>query len=456
MKRSLALLLVALLAPLPLAAQNHKPAASLDIDDLNPPSGVMAGAIRRYTVDRGNLMRFYTAGPTAARRNRFKQFYAEWLAEIEQLDFERMSVEDRVDFLLFKNHLEYELRQLGIEAQRIAEAEPLIPFAATLMELEDARRKMEPVDPPKIAALLTSTVKQVEAARKSMEAILKPDSKTAKPKKTVANRAAATIADLRNTLKNWFGFYNGYDPVFTWWVADPYKRLDEALQAYFVFLREKMVEVKADDRQFIIGYPIGREALMSELQREMIPYTPEELIAIAKKEMAWCETEMKRASRDLGMGDDWHKALEYVKNLYVEPGKQPSLIRELALEAIDYVEKRDLVTVPPLARDTWRMEMMTPERQLVSPFFLGGETIQVSYPTNTMTHEAKLMSMRGNNPHFSRATVFHELIPGHHLQGFMTARYRTHRQIFGTPFWGEGWALYWEFLLWDMGFPKTP
>jgi hypothetical protein len=150
------------------------------------------------------------------------------------------------------------------------------------------------------------------------------------------------------------------------------------------------------------------------------------------------------------------KALEYVKTLYVEPGKQPDLIRELALEAIKFVDDHDLVTVPQLARDTWRMEMMPPERQLVSPFFLGGETIQVSYPTNTMGHEAKMMSMRGNNIHFSRATVFHELIPGHHLQGFMAARYRPYRQLFTTPFWGEGGALYWEMLFWDMNFAKSP
>jgi uncharacterized protein (DUF885 family) len=120
------------------------------------------------------------------------------------------------------------------------------------------------------------------------------------------------------------------------------------------------------------------------------------------------------------------------------------------------VEDHDLVTVPPLARETWRIEMMSPLRQLVNPFFTGGETISVSYPTNTMSHEQKLMSMRGNNIHFSRATVFHELIPGHQLQGFMTARYRPYRSLFSTPFWGEGWALYWELLLWDMKFPKTP
>jgi uncharacterized protein (DUF885 family) len=100
--------------------------------------------------------------------------------------------------------------------------------------------------------------------------------------------------------------------------------------------------------------------------------------------------------------------------------------------------------------------MMSPERQLVNPFFTGGEVISVSYPTDTMTFEQRMMSMRGNNIPFARATVFHELIPGHHLQGFMTERYRSYRRIFDTPFWVEGNAFYWEMLLWDLGFPRTP
>jgi uncharacterized protein (DUF885 family) len=102
------------------------------------------------------------------------------------------------------------------------------------------------------------------------------------------------------------------------------------------------------------------------------------------------------------------------------------------------------------------MTMMSPEQQLVNPFFLGGETIQVSYPTSTMPHEAKMMSMRGNNRPFSRATVHHELIPGHHLQGYMAARHKSYRQLFRTPFLIEGWSLYWELLLWDRGFAQSP
>jgi len=100
---------------------------------------------------------------------------------------------------------------------------------------------------------------------------------------------------------------------------------------------------------------------------------------------------------------------------------------------------------------------MAPERQLVNPFFLGGESIIVSYPTNGMTYEQKLMSMRGNNIPMSRATVFHELIPGHNLQGYYAARFKPYRSLVsGTPFVTEGWSLYWELLMWELKFQKTP
>jgi uncharacterized protein (DUF885 family) len=99
--------------------------------------------------------------------------------------------------------------------------------------------------------------------------------------------------------------------------------------------------------------------------------------------------------------------------------------------------------------------MMSPKQQLVNPFFYGGEEFSVSYPTNTMDFDARMMSMRGNNPHFSRATVHHELIAGHYLQQFMNDRVYTYRH-YDTPFWTEGWSLYWEFVLWNEGFPQSP
>lgn len=507
---SLALVLTSCLAiKVPAQAPARATRSSATADEATLPESEMRSSIERYTVDRGSLIRSYPVSISPARAARFRQFYSEWLSRIQQMNFDSMSQAGKVDYLLLKNHLEDETRQLDIQSKQIAEIQPLVPFLKTIVDLEEARRRMDPLDSAKTAAVLTNLKRQIDDTRKAVEAGLRPERASATPpestvviraKKTVAFRAVGAINSLRGNLRSWYTFYNGYNPLFTWWNEEPYRSLDQTLTTYAAFLSERLVGLRTESAQTagtapptgrgpggggggggggfgaggqtpqrggggaarpgdtsdIVGDPIGRDALLSELQSEMIPYTPEELIALANKEFAWCENEMKKAARDLGYGDDWKKALEHVKQQYVEPGKQPELIRELALEAIKFMDDNDLVTVPQLARDTWRMEMMTPERQLVSPFFLGGEVIQVSFPTDTMSHEQKMMSMRGNNRHFSRATVHHELIPGHHLQGFMTARYRPYRGLFSTPFWGEGWALYWELLLWDLNFAKTP
>jgi len=50
---------------------------------------------------------------------------------------------------------------------------------------------------------------------------------------------------------------------------------------------------RPDDSK-IQGKPRGRESLISDLRDNMIPYTPEQLIAVANREFAWCENEMKQ------------------------------------------------------------------------------------------------------------------------------------------------------------------
>ncbi len=423
--------------------------------------------IERYTRDRESLSRVYNAPVSPVREARFRKFYEDWQKQLASVEFTSLNEDGKIDYLLLQNHLRHALHQLDIRKLQREEMAPLIPFSTAILGLEDSRRQMEPPKPMEAADALHGIVKEILALREVEESGLKEPTSTAAPtssatvqpiraSKTVARRASLTVNQLRETLKQWFTNYNRYDPEFTWWVAEPYKEADQALDGYSKFLTEKLVGIKSDDKVTIIGDPVGREALLVELADAMIPYSPEELIALAKNEMSWCTHEMTRASREMGFGDDWHKALEKVKEMHVAPGQQPEEIRKLALEGIDFVERNNLVTVPELAKESWRMEMMTPERQLVNPFFTGGDVISVSYPTDTMTFEQKMMSMRGNNIPFARATVFHELIPGHNLQKFMAERYRSYRQIFETPFWGEGNALYWEMLFWDLGFAKTP
>ncbi|HYK58831.1 MAG TPA: DUF885 family protein [Bryobacteraceae bacterium] len=477
MKGPLPGLLLLTLAGIPIVRAFQAPQA-----DFDNSTSEMRALIERFAADRAILNRAYSDPLAAGRQSRLKDFLTEWQTRLRAMNFDSMSQDGKVDYVLLRNRLDHDLRQLELDVKAQAEAAAYTGFAPTIFTLEEKRRKLEPMNPREAASALTTLAKQVGEARRAAESQLREQASSLPPnRRVIARRGADEIASLRNTLRSWFTFYDGYDPVFTWWAEEAYRSADSALQDYRAFLREKVVGLppetaaatagsggrggnraaiaaaRAGDSADIIGDPIGRDGLLNELANEMIPYTPEELIAIAQKELAWCENEMKRAAREMGFGDDWKSALEKVKNMYVDPGKQPEAMRDLAVEAVQFLDEHDLVTIPPMVRETWRMEMMTPERQLVNPFFTGGEVLSVSYPTNTMTFEQKMMSMRGNNIPFSRATVFHELIPGHHLQGYMAARYRPYRAaVGGTPFITEGWSLYWELLLWDLKFQKTP
>src|SRR4029453_11301401 len=146
------------------------------------------------------------------------------------------------DYLLFRNQLEYELRQVDARSKNFAETAPFLPFAQTIIDLGESRRRMESMDSAKAAATLSRLEKQIEQARKAVEA-----DGARNVKKTVANRAASTPNSPRNLLRSWFNFYNGYDPLFTWWSDTPYKAADKALQNYVTFLREKIVGLKPGD-----------------------------------------------------------------------------------------------------------------------------------------------------------------------------------------------------------------
>jgi uncharacterized protein (DUF885 family) len=427
------------------------------------PTGprLMPSKIEQFTADRMSLARLYPVAFAPARMARFQRFYDEQSASLAAMSFDKLSEDDRVDYLLLKHLISADLHQIAIQRKQLAEMQALLPFATTVEGLLDRKLAKQRPEAEKDAAALTEMVKQITATRKALDP--KPRGGQSadsgdKPKinPVVANRAAMVTLQMSNALRDWFNQYNGYDPDFTWWVDSPYKDANKALAEYSGFLKEKLIGIAPDDKTTIIGDPVGRDALLDELADNMIPYTPEELIAIAQTEYDWCMKEMLKASHEMGFGDDWHAAVEKVKQTHVPPGEQPEVIRKLVLEGSDFVEKNNLVTVPPLADETWYMIMMTPQRQLVNPFFTGGNELSVSYPTDTMTYDQRENSMRGNNTAFSHATAFHEMIPGHFLQFYMAARYNTYRRPFSTPFWHEGNAFWWEMLLWDKGFNKTP
>lgn len=413
----------------------------------------MPSVVEQYSANSLSLARTYPVLISPVRSERMERFYRNELSMLGGIDFHQLSHEDQVDYLLLKHKCNSELHQLALQKEQLAQMQPLLPFAPAIEELMNGKRLMQRPDAQKSAAALANMVKQIDATEKKLD-----PSRAGAPKydRMVARRAYIATMELQANLRDWFDEYNGYDPIFTWWVDLPYQNANKALTGYVAFLKERLIGIKPDDKTTIIGDPVGRDALMAELADNMIPYTPEQLIAIAQTEYDWCLKQMLEASRQMGYGDNWHAAVEKVKEMHVPPGEQPQVIKHLVDEGIDFAKQNDLVTVPPLAEETWRMIMMTPQRQLVNPFFTGGNEISVSYPTDTMTYDQREMSMRGNSTPLSHATAFHEMIPGHFLQFYMMARHRPYRRVFMTPFWVEGNAFWWEMLYYQKGYDTTP
>lgn len=441
-------------AVLPLAAQ--APDSTIpDLDRLRlRPVSELATAVQRWSADERALGRRYDAEFSPVRRARMRRLDSGWLAALRELPFGELSRDAQVDLILLRNRLTYELALLDREEQQVREMSALMPFADTLWQMLEERRQLQRPEPVVASRRLAWMADTLAASRQAFEREFAAGRQPVS--RSVALRSTDVIRSLRRDLDAWWRFYNGYDPELTWWLSEPAGRLLGELESWRTYLRERVVGATAAADEPIVGDPIGRNGLLADLAHELIPYTPEELLEIAEQEFAYLESEARRAARDMGLGDDWKAALERTKQDYPPVGGQVPAVRDMAYEAIDYVQANDLVTVPPLAREIWRMEMMSAEAQKTNPFFLGGESIIVASPTEGQTEAEKQMALRANNRHFSRATVFHELIPGHELQGFMANRNHGYRGLFSTPFYVEGWSLWWEMHLWDRGFAQSP
>ena len=94
---------------------------------------------------------------------------------------------------------------------------------------------------------------------------------------------------MSRTLKDWFGFYDGYRPEFAWWMRKPYDEAQKQLEAYAKLLREEIAGQKGKEDDPLVGEPLGAASLAEEIRFEWLPYSAEELIAIGQRELEWCE-----------------------------------------------------------------------------------------------------------------------------------------------------------------------
>ena len=439
-------------------------------------------SVRRYVSDLQTMGHFYDADLSLADAKRLDQFLQRRIKEQGKVKFAELTRQNQVDHLLMLNHQQQ--MRLGLTRHRanLKEDLPYLPFLDAILTLDRERRQAEPLDDAKAAKQVADMLEQIKEARK------KANKKSEAPKeeeeeeeeeeaaneeqeanededeeakhafvlsKAQALRVASRVKTSQQRLEKWYKHYAVYRPQFDWWMKKPYDATHKALAEYEKHLREKIAGAKEDDGP-LIGEPVGRDHLNKLIAGEFIPYSAAELIAIGEKEFAWCADQAVKAAKEMGF-EDRLKALEEIKNIYVQPGEQDQLVARYAREAIEFVEENKLVTVPYLCKTHWDVDMIDQKMQQRIPYAMyGGNRVVVAFAGSGMEHNKKEMAMRGNNLHATRIVTAHEVIPGHHLQRYMASRYRSDRNVFSTPFFVEGWALYWEMRLWDLDFARGP
>src|SRR6185437_13566168 len=236
------------------------------------PCQEMPSLMQNYEADWRALTRFYTStfygsryqgyggieGAAPTIRARFDSLYQEYLGKTEALDFNSLPQECKVDYILFKRDLKEKLRASAEEQKQYSKISHWFPFADSIYVTEKLRRRGHVLNSEALAKNWFDATKTI----RTLDRQLKGDSSM---DMDALYEAGLVIADLRRAITSIYEFYNGYDPLFTWWMPKTYKELDSALANYAGQFKEKNNRFAANDKSGIVGHPVGRAELIRQL-----------------------------------------------------------------------------------------------------------------------------------------------------------------------------------------------
>lgn len=285
--------------------------------------------IQTFTADLADIQSFLNISISSNRADKVKECLTSTLTSLSKnFVFMLLPQSEQVDYLLLQTHVKRLLHQNEAAAKKVDTAKELGLFGDWVdvcIRFIETRHNVGRQSGQQIATALHSATQGVDQL---LRVLAYDDSFKDSKERFIVSWTIAIFEELQWALEEAVGFYKGYDPVISWWIEQPWMALNAKLTALTSALGRKTGIDGSGSADDIVGDPIGREALLQELEAEWIAYTPEELVGKAEEEFEWCEKEMEKASKTLGF-DRPEEALEHVKNTFVEPGEQIHVRRRL-------------------------------------------------------------------------------------------------------------------------------
>jgi hypothetical protein len=204
--------------------------------DLRPllaaPESEMRLVVQRYTLDRTALSGNYangavrgggrrgrgdTADPQAvplvplspARIARLKRFDTNWQGALGRIDATKLTPAGSADRDRLLATISENLTTLEAETRTLAQVLTVAPFAPPIVRLVEARIRVEEMNAPRAAAAIADVTREIARLAAAPPRVNREQ----------ARLGATAVEQLRAIAAEWFNFYNGYDPLFTWWMA---------------------------------------------------------------------------------------------------------------------------------------------------------------------------------------------------------------------------------------------
>jgi hypothetical protein len=160
-------------------------------------------AVERYLADKAALERRYEVQYSPTRSARLRAFHTGWQRRLTELDFDALNREGKVDYVLLRDRIAFDLALLDLGDRRWNEMAALLPFTDSIRVLQESRFDRRRAEPRATAARLDAIARQVDSLSRALVADSHDVSgivRRAGVTPTIAFRAATHVETLRREL----------------------------------------------------------------------------------------------------------------------------------------------------------------------------------------------------------------------------------------------------------------
>ncbi len=393
-------------------------------------------SLRPYTADRYRPARLFERRMAALKSLQRRV--------CERIDPKLLDDHDWVTYYLLRANLKSRIERLQETRAQTERLATLAPSSPIIYEMRARLLDRSDADSIIAAAMLDDIPAGIESARK----------KVGKAGPADRRLCVRWLERDAKVLDDWYKSHSAVVPGFAGEYGNSCRAAMKAIKACHGLLKDKKIKWP----QLRHGGPIGRRKFVNMLRRRHMEFRdPEKLLKMGYQQFKEIRSEMEKLAREIDKDKTLQEVMNKMKENHPAPGRVAPAYQQLLERAREFLVGKDVVTIPKESRDNVRVERYHDRYNRTPYAFYEGRGdmnyFRSSAPSTDGTPEETAEKLRGHNYYSMFTVTVHETFPGHHLQfSHAAANHRAPRVDFYTPFFSEGWAVYCEQLMCDLGF----